>query len=92
MIWLIAVGGGIGVLLGLLTVQVYAVAVASVAVVLLTWAIVPFAEWSLLLTIAFMFVLVSALQCGYLVGVALSLRANSSKAANTILKSSHMDQ
>jgi hypothetical protein len=92
MIWLIAVGGGMGVLLGLLTLQVYAIAFASVALVLLGLAIVPFAQWSLLLTVAFMFGLVSALQCGYLIGVALSLRANASKAANTILKSSHMDQ
>jgi hypothetical protein len=92
MIWLIAVGGGMGVLFGLLTLQVYAIAFASVGLVVLGLAIVPFAQWSLLLTVAFMFGLVSALQCGYLIGVALSLRANASKAANTILKSSHMDQ
>jgi hypothetical protein len=92
MIWLIAVGGGIGVLLGLFTLRAYAVAFVSVALILLSLTIVPFAQWSLLLTIAFMFGLVSALQCGYLIGVALSLRPNASRAANTILKSSHMDQ
>jgi hypothetical protein len=89
MIWLIAAGGGMGVLLGLLTVQVYVVAIASVALVLFCLAMVPFAQWSLLLTVVLM---LSALQCGYLVGVALSLRVNASKAVNTILKSSHMDQ
>jgi hypothetical protein len=69
--WLLVVACGFGVLLGM-WLRVPSVVAASVATVLLCSILMPLTGWSPLAAIAYVFALLAALQCGYLVGVGLS--------------------
>lgn len=83
MLWLLAMAGGMGVVLGL-WLRVPSVIAASGALVLLCGVVMPLGDWPLLTAIAVSFALVGALQCGYLIGLMLSCvwaRATSSPRA-----------
>lgn len=69
--WLLVVAGAFGILLGL-WMRVPSVIAASCALVLLCSAVMPLAGWSALTAIAYIFALLGALQCGYLIGLGLS--------------------
>jgi hypothetical protein len=71
-LWLIVVACGFGILLGLLWLGWPSVVAASGTIVLLCSVVMPHAGWSPLMTIAFIFALMVALQCGYLIGLVLS--------------------
>jgi len=70
--WLLVVACGLGVLLGL-WMRLPSIVAASAALVLLSAVVMPLAGWSPLTTIVSIFALLGALQCGYLIGVGLSL-------------------
>jgi hypothetical protein len=72
MLWMFAMAGGVGLLLGGLCLRLPSVLVASVALVLLGIVLMPLAQWSLPAAGAFLFALLGALQCGYLAGLMLS--------------------
>jgi hypothetical protein len=72
MLWMFAMAGGLGVLLGGLWLRPPSVLVASVSLVLLGIVLMPLAQWSLLTAVTFLFALLGALQCGYLAGLMLS--------------------
>ena len=83
MLWLLAMAGGMGVVLGL-WLRVPSVIAASGALVLLCSIVMPLGDWPPLTAIAFSFALLGALQCGYLVGLIVSCawaRARSSPRA-----------
>lgn len=92
MFWLVPIAGGVGVLLGLQMVRVHWVIVASGLAVVISLAVCPLMQWSLLMTVIFTFSVISALQCGYLGGILLSSARTRAKAPHAILTSSHMDQ
>ena len=73
MLWALALVSGMGLLLGL-RLRVPAVLAASGILVVSCIAVMPFTGWSLLPAAAFIFGLLTALQCGYLVGALLSPR------------------
>jgi hypothetical protein len=73
MVWALALVSGMGLLLGL-RLRVPAVLAASGILVVSCFVVMPFAHWSLLPAAAFIFGLLTALQCGYLVGLMLSSR------------------
>jgi hypothetical protein len=68
MLWLLAAACGFGILLGL-RLRMPALVAASMAVVLLSSVGMPLADWSPLKSITSSFVLLGALQAGYLVGL-----------------------
>ncbi len=70
--WLLIVACSLGILLGL-WMRVPAIVAASIGLVLLCTAAMPLASWSPLTALMYIFALLAALQCGYLIGVALSL-------------------
>ncbi len=73
MLWALALASGMGILLGL-RLRAPAVLAASAILVASCVAVVPFADWSLLEAVAFIFGALAALQGGYLVGLLLSPR------------------
>ncbi len=73
MLWALALTSGTGILLGL-RLRASAVLAASVVLVALCIIVMPFAHWSLLPAVAFIFGLLATLQCGYLVGLMLAPR------------------
>ena len=70
MLWLLLPAGGAGVLLGL-WLRVPALLAASVALVGTAAVLMTLGEWPLGEAIAFIFMLLTALQVGYLVGLLL---------------------
>jgi hypothetical protein len=72
MLWMFAMAGGVGLLLGGLWLRLTSVLAASISLVLLGTVLMPLAQWSLLTAVAFLFALLGALQCGYLAGLMLS--------------------
>jgi hypothetical protein len=92
MFWLVPIAGGVGVLFGLQIVRVHWVIVASAVAAVVGLAVAPLMHSSPLMTVVFMFSLVSALQCGYLGGILLSSARTRANAPHAILRSSHIDQ
>lgn len=92
MFWLVPIAGAVGVLLGLQMVRVHWVIVASAVAAVTSLAVAPVMQSSPLLTVVFMFSVISALQCGYLGGILLSSARTRAKAPHAILRSSHIDQ
>jgi hypothetical protein len=76
--WLLVVVCAFGILLGL-WMRVPSIVAASVGLVLVCAVLTPLAGWSPLAAIAYVFALLGALQCGYLIGVALSLPRTSTR-------------
>jgi hypothetical protein len=70
--WLLVVACASGILLGL-WMRVPTVVAASAALVLSCAVAMPLTGWSAWAAIAYVFALLAALQCGYVVGVGLSL-------------------
>jgi hypothetical protein len=71
MLWLLVTASALGILLGL-WLRVSALLGASVALVVTTAVLMTLGQWSLLQAIGFIFILLSTLQVGYLVGLLLS--------------------
>lgn len=92
MLWLIAMAGAIGVLLGLQLFRVHLIVAVSGVLALACIAVASVAQWSLLTGFAFAFALMGALQGGYLGGVLLSGVRARAKAPQPIFRSSHIDQ
>ena len=92
MFWLILMAGGVGFLLGLWLVRVALIALVSVALVLVCIAVLPLAQWGLVLSAGFIFALIAVLQGGYLAGLMASWAWTRAKAPQAILRSSHIDQ
>jgi uncharacterized membrane protein AbrB (regulator of aidB expression) len=70
--WLLVVACAVGILLGL-WMRIPSIVAASAALVLGCSVGMPLAGWSLLTALMYIFALLGALQCGYLIGVGLSL-------------------
>ena len=70
--WLLVVACSLGILLGL-WMRMASIVAASVGLAALCSAAMPLASWSPLTASMYIFALLGALQCGYLIGVALSL-------------------
>ena len=71
MTWMLFIGCGLALLLGLFM-RLPSVIAASAALVLSGSIVLPLAGWPALAAIAYLFALVSALQCGFLIGVGVS--------------------
>lgn len=72
MLWAIVSVACIGILLGL-RLRVASVVAASIILAVVSTPLLPlFTEWSLLKAVGFVFALLSALQCGYLVGAVIA--------------------
>ena len=66
----------IGILIGL-RLRVSSVLAASLVLALVSAALLPLlTDWSMLMAVGFLFALLSALQCGYLVGVVIKSPRN----------------
>jgi hypothetical protein len=91
MLWAIVSIACIGILLGLRLLRVATIFAASlVLAVASTPLMLLLTEWSLLKSAGFLFVLVSVLQCGYLLGAAIaSSQAHSRSPANVGLRPIH---
>ena len=73
MLWAIVSVACIGILLGL-RLRVASVVAASIILAVVTTALLPWlTEWSLLGGLGLVFALLSALQCGYLLGAVIAL-------------------
>jgi len=82
MIWAILIVTCIGILLGL-RLRVASVLAASLLLVVINTAFLPLlAGWSLLKVVGVVFLLLSALQCGYLVGAIVAYKSRTRSAAN----------
>jgi hypothetical protein len=74
----------IGVLLGL-RLRVASILAASVVLVMVSAVLMPlFTEWSLLNAVGFLFVLLSVLQCGYLVGAFIAFNQTRTRSAGNV--------
>jgi hypothetical protein len=72
MLWAIVSVACVGILLGL-WLRVASVIAASLILAVVSTPLLPlFTEWSLLKAVGFLFALLSALQCGYLVGAVIA--------------------
>lgn len=81
MLWAIVSVASIGILLGLWF-RVASILAASLILAVASTALLPLlTEWSLLMAVGFLFVLLSALQCGYLVGAAIASQARARSPA-----------
>ena len=77
MLWAIVSAACVGILLGL-WLRVASVVAASLILAVVSTPLLPlFTEWSLLIAVGFLFALLSALQCGYLVGAVIACSQNS---------------
>lgn len=93
MFWLVLLAGGAGFLLGLGRLRASFVGLVSAALLLISIGAAPFLEWGLAVSIGFILALLGALQGGYLMGlIASGAWVVRTKASQTILKSSHIDQ
>src|SRR5215468_140781 len=82
MFWAILSVTCIGILLGL-RLRVASVLAASLLLVVISAVFLPlFAGWSLLKVMGVIFLLLSALQCAYLVGALVAFKTRSRSAAN----------
>jgi len=72
MLWQLVTSGILGVLLGL-WLRVPAILAAAVPLVVITALLMTPRHWSLLEAVGFMFMLVTVLQIGYLIGLLMSL-------------------
>jgi hypothetical protein len=84
MLWLVTTAAGVGILFGL-RLQVASVIAASAVIALTALVLMPFGEASLVEQLAFTGLLLFALQCGYLAGLAIFVtwtRGISGRGAN----------
>src|SRR5262245_22626950 len=88
MLWSFVSVACIGILLGL-RLRVASVVAASILLAVVSTALLPLiTEWSLLVALGFVFALLTALQCGYLVGAVLAYsQTRARSAANVGLQS-----
>ena len=74
----------IGVVLGLLL-RVASILAASVVLVIVSAILLPLlTEWSLLNAVEFLFVLLSVLQCGYLVGAVIAFNQRRARSPGNV--------
>ena len=84
MLWAIVSVACIGILLGL-WLRAASVVATSVILALVSTPLLPlFTEWSLLKAVGFLFALLSALQCGYLVGAVIACSQSRTQSSANI--------
>ena len=84
MLWSIASAACIGILLGL-RLRVASVLAGSFVLAMVSAALLPLlTEWSPLTMVGFLFALLSALQCGYLVGVAIAFSQTRARSPGNV--------
>ena len=86
MLWLASIASvvSVGILLGL-RLRVPSVFAASLVLAVLTLVFVPLlTEWSLAAAVAFLIALLCALQCGYLVGLAIAFGQTRVRSSSSV--------